>query len=144
VSGGGLAAGTVLAARAAGWSGRIVGVEPSGADDTQRSLRAGRRIRVDRPQTMADALRAAQPGALTFPINREGLAEVVTVSDGEIAMAMALLLERAKQLVEPGGAAALAALVAGRVVAAGPALVILSGGNVAPKRLVELLAESEV
>jgi threonine dehydratase len=144
VSGGGLAAGTVLAARAAGFTGRIVGVEPAGADDTRRSIAAGHRVRLERPSSVADALRAAQPGELTFSINRDGLAEVVIVTDADIVTAMVLLLERAKQLVEPGGATALAALVADRIAGADKALVILSGGNVAAERLPELLRESEV
>jgi threonine dehydratase len=130
ISGGGLASGTVLAAEAAGWGGRIVGVEPSAADDTRRSLEAGRRVRIESPDTIADALRASTPGALTFEIMRDGLAGVAVVEDGAITAAMRLLFERAKQVVEPGGAAALAAVLEGRVGGSGPVLVILSGGNV--------------
>ena len=74
VSGGGLASGTVLAAEAADWGGRIIGVEPAGADDTRRSLAAGRRVRIEQPDTIADALRASTPGALTFEVMRRGLA----------------------------------------------------------------------
>ena len=105
-------------------------MEPEGADDTRRSIDAGKRVTVDRPESIADALLANRPGELTFAINRERLAGALTVSDDEIVAAMRLLWERAKQVVEPGGAAALAAVLAGRVPGEGPVLVVLSGGNV--------------
>lgn len=132
IGGGGLAAGTNLALEGAGRRGSIAvyGVEPEGADDTRRSIAAGERVTVERPTSIADALLANRPGELTFAINRERLAGAVTVSDEEIVAAMRLLWERAKQVVEPAGAAALAAVLAGRVPGDGPALVVLSGGNV--------------
>jgi threonine dehydratase len=139
VSGGGLAAGTVLAARAAGWDGPVVGVEPAGADDTRQSLAAGRRVRLDRPDTIADALCASMPGELTFAINRSGLAGIAVVEDAAIVAAMRLLLERAKQLVEPGGAAALAAVLGRQIAGNGPVLVVLSGGNVGVSQLLTVL-----
>jgi threo-3-hydroxy-L-aspartate ammonia-lyase len=130
IGGGGLASGTVLALEAAGSDARVYGVEPTGADDTRRSMEAGHRVSVDHPESVADALLANQPGAYTFAIMHERLAGVRTVSDDEILSAMRLLWERAKQIVEPGGATALAAVLAGRVPGTGPVLVMLSGGNV--------------
>jgi threo-3-hydroxy-L-aspartate ammonia-lyase len=132
IGGGGLAAGTNLAVEGAGRRGTIAvyGVEPEGADETRRSILAGERVTVERPASIADALLANRPGELTFAINRERLAGALTVSDEEIIAAMRLLWERAKQVVEPSGAAALAAVLAARVPGEGPVLVVLSGGNV--------------
>ena len=100
---------------AAGWNGRIVGVEPAGADDTRRSLAAGRRVRIDgrtrSPTRCEPRARASSPSRSCAP----GWPAVAVVDDAAIVAAMRLLLERAKQLVEPGGAAALAAVLAGRV-----------------------------
>jgi threonine dehydratase len=130
IGGGGLASGTILGLEAAGVAAPVYGVEPEGADDTRRSIEAGHRVSVDHPESVADALLANQPGAITFEVMRRGLAGVRTVSDAEILAAMRLLWERAKQVVEPGGATALAAVLAGRVPGDGPVLVMLSGGNV--------------
>lgn len=132
VGGGGLAAGTAIAALATHRL-LVVGVEPEGADDTRRSLLRGRRIRV-RPRTIADALMAETPGEMTFEINRRLLSGIVTVTDDEILLAQQLLWERAKQVVEPSGAASLAAVLARKVAGDEPALVFLSGGNAAMSR----------
>lgn len=128
-SGGGLAAGTLLAANTAG-SIPVHCVEPEGAADLCASLAAGRRIPLEAPTTVADALRARQPGALPFEIIRTLLASALTVSDNEIVHAMQLLAVRAKQVVEPGGAVALAAALADEIPGDGPLLVLLTGGNV--------------
>lgn len=129
MSGGGLMAGCAVAARAARPDIRLIGVEPAGADDTQRSFAAGERVTIDRPKTVADGLAISAPGRLTFPINRSLVDEVVTVTEREIVDACVLLFERSKQVVEPSGAAALAAVIAGRV-DGGDVGVVLSGGNV--------------
>ena len=93
------------------------------------------------PRTIADGLQVSVPGALTFEVNRRLVDEVVTVSDEEIVRAMAFLFERTKVVVEPSGAVAVAALLAGAVGAAGLRVgVILSGGNVSPLRFAELIA----
>jgi threonine dehydratase len=130
IGGGGLASGTALGAAAAGSSARIYGVEPAGADDTRRSMEAGHRVSIEHPDSVADALLANQPGRITFGIMRARLAGVLTVSDDEILAAMRLIWERAKQVVEPAGATALAAALTGRVPGSDPVLVMLSGGNV--------------
>ncbi|USI74370.1 threonine/serine dehydratase [Sphingomonas morindae] len=136
--GGGLVAGIATAITAAHPGARLYAVEPEGFDDTARSLRSGRRETI-RPgaRSICDALLAPQPGALTFPINRALLAGGLVVTDGEVVAAMRFAFETLKLVVEPGGAVALAALLAGRVPAdAGldpdtDALVLLlSGGNI--------------
>jgi threonine dehydratase len=130
VGGGGLASGTTLGLEAAGRTVEVYGAEPAGADDTARSMRAGRVVAIEHPASIADALLSSQPGDLTFSIMHERLAGVITVTDGEIVAAMRLLWERAKQVVEPAGAASLAAVAQGTIPGSGPVMVVLSGGNV--------------
>jgi threo-3-hydroxy-L-aspartate ammonia-lyase len=134
VSGGGLAAGCALALAHVAASVLLYGVEPAGADDTRQSLAAGTRVVVE-PQTIADALRARQPGQLTFEVNRLRLTDVLVAEDSEIVAAVRFLWERCKQVVEWGGATALAAVLAGRVPGDGPLLVVLSGGNLSVETL---------
>lgn len=129
MSGGGLMAGCAVAARAARADIRLVGVEPAGADDTRRSFAAGERVAVQRPETIADGLAVTAPGRLTLPINLALVDDVVTVTDDQIRAACVLLFERAKQVVEPSGAAALAAVLAGLVGDGADVGVVLSGGN---------------
>jgi threo-3-hydroxy-L-aspartate ammonia-lyase len=133
VGGGGLAAGVATAVKTLLPGSAVVGVEPAGGDDTMRSLRAGRRIRIDSPATIADGLRSEQPGELTFPINAGLLDDIVTVSDDDIVEAMRFCFSRLKLVVEPSGAVPLAALLAGTVAASGKRIaVVLSGGNTDP------------
>jgi len=140
VGGGGLIAGCATAAKALRPGIRIVGVEPEAGDDTRRSLAAGERVHIDVPRTIADGLQAAEPGELTFEVNRLLLDEVVTVSDDEILKAMAFLFDRMKLVVEPSGAVGIAALLTGRVEAASKKTgVVISGGNVGVTRFAELL-----
>lgn len=139
MSGGGLMAGCAVATAAVAPRCRLVGVEPTGADDTRRSLETGVRVAIDQPATIADGLAIATPGARTFEVNRQLVDEVVTVTDQQIVQAMVLLFERAKQVVEPSGAAALAAVVAGAV--DGQRIgVVLSGGNIEVPRFASLVA----
>jgi threonine dehydratase len=132
VSGGGLIAGCATAVKALAPQARVIGVEPEAGDDYRRSLAAGRRIEVPVPHTIADALQVAIPGVLTFEHNRRLLDGIVTVSDPQLIEAMRFCHERLKVVVEPGGAAALAAILSGAVkLKPGErAGVILSGGNV--------------
>jgi threonine dehydratase len=139
--GGGLTAGCAIAATALRPRIRIVGVEPEAGDDTRRSLAAGHRVRIDVGRTIADGQQAPTPGELTFPILQALVDDVVTVSDTEIAAAMRLLFERCKLVVEPSGASALAAVLAGRVDVAGRRVgVTLSGGNIDPERFAAIVA----
>lgn len=141
VGGGGLLAGCAVAARSVKPGIRIVGVEPVGADDTARSLAAGQRVRIAPPGTIADGLRAVEPGELTFEIVRQLVDAVVLVDDDAICRALAFLLERAKLCVEPSGAVALAAVLEGRV-RGNRVGVVLSGGNVDIGTLATLLARA--
>jgi threonine dehydratase len=141
VGGGGLLSGVATALRALQPRARIVGVEPEASDDTRRSLRSGRRERVTVGRTIADGQQLATPGERTFPVISALVDDVVTVSDAEIVETMAFLFERLKIVVEPSGASALAALIAGKVaVDGGRAGVVLSGGNVDAARFAELVA----
>jgi len=132
--GGGLIAGSALAMDGVSPATEVIAVEPEGWDDTARSLAAGTRL-ANPPggSGLCDALMAARPGELTFAINRARLAGAVAVSDGDVLAAMAWAFTHLKLVVEPGGAVALAALLAGRFVARGRTVgVVLSGGNVDP------------
>jgi threonine dehydratase len=139
LGGGGLLAGCATAAKALSPDTRVIGVEPEAGDDFQRSLAAGERVRIAVPRTIADGQQLPIPGELTFPVIQRLVDEVVTVSDDEIVEAMRLLFERAKTVAEPSGASAFAALLAGKVDAAGLRVgVTISGGNVTAARFAEL------
>jgi threonine dehydratase len=132
VGGGGLAAGCAVAIRTLSPATRVIGVEPAGADDTRRSLLAGRLVRIAAPTTIADGLRHRTPGRLTFALNRRLLDRVVMVSDLEIRAAMRYLFQDEGLIAEPSGACALAAVLAGRLRLAPGTRVcaVVSGGNV--------------
>ena len=142
VGGGGLMAGCSTAARALAPDIRIIGVEPETANDTALSLAKGERVTIPPPPTIADGVRITTPGALTFPILKANLAGIVLVSDDEIRAAVRALALRARLVVEPTGAVAAAAVLAGRVPLERGARVgvILSGGNVDPGLFVDILA----
>ena len=141
VSGGGLIAGCATAVKALSPRARVIGVEPEAGDDYRRSLAADRRIAIDVPRTIADALQVTAPGELTFALNRVLVDAIVTVSDAELVEAMRFAFERLKLVLEPGGAAGLAAVLAGKVELRDAACVgvVLSGGNVDLRRFCELL-----
>lgn len=132
VGGGGLIAGCALAARARGEATEIFAAEPVGYDDTLRSLRAGKRVQNDiSAPCIADALMTTTPGELTFSLNRELLKGGFTVSDADIAAAMSFAFFELRMVVEPGGAAALAAVLSQPDAFAGRTTgVLLTGGNV--------------
>jgi threonine dehydratase len=140
--GGGLVAGCALAAEGASSATRIWAVEPEGWDDTRRSLDAGERVANDGAgDTLCDALLSLRPGAITFAVNRPRLAGAAVVSEAEVFRAMRFAFEHLKIVVEPGGAVALAAVLAGKVSARGGAVgVVLSGGNVDPAVFARALA----
>jgi len=131
VGGGGLLSGCATIAKAIHPAIRVFGAEPEGANDTFLSLKAGERVTVPHPDTIADGLRAPQPGALTFPVLRQLAEGVVLVSDDEIRQTVKFLLLRLKLLVEPSGAVPAAAVLFGKLPAGiGSVGVVLSGGNV--------------
>jgi len=131
IGGGGLMSGCAIAAQAVRPNIRIFGVEPSDANDTYLSFRAHARVEIPMPLTIADGLRATQPGALTFPIMQKHVEDIVLVSEQEIRETMRFLLTRMKMLVEPSGAVAAAALFHHKLPEGlGKTGVIVSGGNV--------------
>ena len=140
VGGGGLMAGCATAATLMSPGIRIIGVEPAAGDDHARSLAAGERVEIDVPRTIADGQAISTPGELTFAVNRRLVDSFELVSDEEILVAMAFAFERLKIVLEPSGASALAALLAGRIRGLPERVgVVLSGGNVGLDRFVELL-----
>jgi len=135
VGGGGLMAGTSTAVKALSPKTAVVGVEPEAFNDTLLSLQAGKRI-VTKPtvRSLCDALESPAPGELTFPVMQKLVADIVLVSDAEVAEAMRYAFQTLKLVVEPGGSVGLAALLAGKVKLFGGKTVglVLSGGNVDP------------
>lgn len=140
VGGGGLAAGVSTAITGLLPGAAVIGVEPEAAGDTARSLRTGQRVVIPEPDTLADGLKATEPGELTFAINSRLLKDVVTVTEDAIVEAMRFCFERLKIVVEPSGAVPLAALLSGVVGAAGQTAVVLSGGNIAPADFAAIVA----
>lgn len=140
VGGGGLIAGVAVAIKESLPGVRIVGVEPTGADAMTRSRAAGSPVRLDRIDTIADGLAPPFVGERNFAIAQKYVDDIILVNDDEIREGMRFLLERCKVLAEPAGAAATAALLAGRAPGTGRTLVIVSGGNVAPGVLADLLS----
>jgi len=134
IGGGGLIAGASTAIKALSPATQIWGVEPALFDDTRRSLEAGERLSVSPgARSLCDALESPAPGKITFPILQRNVAGVATVTDAEVAEAMRYAFGALKLVVEPGGAVALAALLAGKLPARGRTVaIVLSGGNVDP------------
>jgi threonine dehydratase len=133
--GGGLIAGSAIAIKAANKATAIYAVEPVDFDDTARSMRSGRRETNDpAARSICDALQSESPGKLTFAINKQLLEDVLTVTDAEVSEAMRFAFKHLKLVVEPGGAVALAAVLAGKIETRDKVTaVVLSGGNVDPK-----------
>jgi len=142
VGGGGLIAGIAVAVAARRPGARVVGVEPTGAAAMRRALDAGKPVRLERIDTIADGLAAPIAGAVTLDIVRRLVADVVVIDDDLIAEGVRFLAERAKLVAEPAGAAATGALLAGKVsVRPGERVVsIVSGGNVDLARMAQLFA----
>jgi threonine dehydratase len=136
IGGGGLIAGVATAVDC-----RIVGVEPEGAPSLTAALEAGEPVRIE-PRSIADGLNAPFTGAGTLAVCRERVDEVVLVSDDEIADGMRFLYSRAKLACEPSGAAAVGALLAGKIggVADAPVVAVISGGNADPQVAAGILA----
>jgi threonine dehydratase len=144
--GGGLLSGVAVAARGLAPAVRLWGVEPEEGDDMRRSLAAGEPVSIPVPNTIADALQTTRPAERTLAIVGALCEGIVTASDLELRRAMVLLASRLKLVVEPGGAAAFAALLHRRVpgVEGRRVGVVLSGGNVDLARFGELVSGIEV
>jgi threonine dehydratase len=141
--GGGLVGGCALAMEAEAPAAEVWAVEPEGWDDTRRSLEAGRRVSNDGAGSgLCDALLSMLPGELTFALNQPRLAGGLVVTEAEILRAMRFAFEHLKVVAEPGGAVALAAVLAGKLPAPGRVVgVVISGGNVDPAVFARALAE---
>ncbi len=131
-SGGGLISGSAIAIKAASSGTSVYPVEPQEFDDTARSLISGEREANDpAARSICDALQTELPGKLTFAINRELLSGGLVVSDDEVKDAMRFAFRHLKLVIEPGGAAALAAVLSARIETRGKVtVVVVSGGNV--------------
>ncbi len=141
VGGGGLLSGTATAAHGIDERIAIYGVEPENGDDVRQSLERGEVVSIDVPQTIADGLRTQAPSELTFRIARANSVRIVTVSDNELREAMRLLFERLKIVVEPSGAAGVAALLSRKLVLPRQRVgVVISGGNVDALRFSYLIS----
>lgn len=144
IGGGGLIAGVASAmkqrAAEAGRTIRIIGVQSGQAAAYPPSIAAGEPTTIEVKPTIADGIAVARPGKLPFEIIAEAVDEVVTVSDDDIARALLMLIERAKLVAEPAGAAGVAAILAGKIDAVGPTNVIISGGNIDPKLMERIIS----
>jgi len=132
IGGGGLMAGVALAAKMIKPQLRLVGVEPQNSPSMLRSLQTGSIVQIEEDETIADGLAGnIEPGAITFPIIRELVDEIVLVSEEEIGRAVVALLEKDHLVVEGAGAAAVAALISGKVKTSGATVgAVVSGGNI--------------
>lgn len=141
IGGGGQLSGVAAAAKGRCPDAHVIGVEPEGAASMLRSIEAGEPVTLDRVETVADGLKPVRPGDLTFAHTRDLVDEVVTVDDDSIRAAVRWLFG-AKLVVEPSGAATVAALLSGRVdpPASGETVAILSGGNIEPSLLAQWIS----
>jgi threonine dehydratase len=138
VGGGGLLSGCATIAKAIHPAIRVFGAEPEGANDTFLSLEAGERVSIPHPDTIADGLRAAKPGELTFPVLQRLLERILLVSDTEMRAAVKFMLLRLKILVEPSGASSVAAVLFRKLPPEIRSVgVVISGGNVDFEELVK-------
>lgn len=129
--GGGLISGSALAARRLAPACKVVGVEPAAGDDATRSFRTGTLQTVHNPDTIADGARTSSLGKLTFPLIRQNVDDMTTVTDEDLVRAMHFVWSRLKLVVEPTGVLGLAAVFNRRYPVSGKRVgVILSGGNV--------------
>jgi threonine dehydratase len=140
IGGGGLMSGVALAVKALKPDVRIVGVQSSACASFAESLRQGTPTTIQAEPTIADGIAVKQVGALTYSIMQKLVDDVVVVEDNHIATSMLWLIERGKQVVEPAGAAALAAVHDGLVDPQGkPIVIVLSGGNIDPMQLIAVI-----
>jgi threonine dehydratase len=139
VGGGGLIAGIASAVAALKPSVRVIGVEPVGAPKLARALEAGRPVRLDHTQSIADGLLPLSIGELPFAMIAGIVSQSVQVSEEEIADGVRFLHQDLQLSVEPSGAVTTAALLADRVRPTGPTVAIISGGNVDPELFARLV-----
>jgi len=139
VGGGGLISGVATALAHSRRGVRVIGVEAAGAAAMRASLDAGGCVTLDAVATMADGIAVRSPSPLTLSHVQAYVDDVVTVTEEELSRALLLLLERAKAVVEPAGAAGLAAILSGKINGRGPVVAVLSGGNIDPLLLLKVI-----
>ena len=144
IGGGGLAAGVATAVQAYAAKHKrkikVWGVQSENTASYVASMKAGKPVKIETKRTIADGIAVNMPGAIPFELINKNITKVVTVSDDEIAKAIVLLLERAKLVVEPAGAASVAALMSGAIKPKGKTVVVLSGGNIDPLLLQKVIS----
>jgi threonine dehydratase len=141
LGGGGLLAGSALAAATLSPSCKVIGVEPEAGNDGQQSLRSGRIVDIAVPQTIADGAQTTHLGQHNFAVMRRFVDDIVTVSDEQLKATMRFFAERMKMVVEPTGCLAAAAALHGVVPLAGKKVgILISGGNVDLARFAQLVA----
>jgi threonine dehydratase len=138
LGGGGLLGGTALAAQALAPACKVIGVEPAAGDDGRQSLRAGERVRIDVPRTIADGAQTQQLGVLTFDIIQRQVSDILVATDEQLVDAMRFYAERMKMIVEPTGCLSLAG--ARQLDLRGARVgILVSGGNIDLRRFAELV-----
>jgi threonine dehydratase len=137
--GGGLLSGSAIAAKGMNPGCRVIGIEPELADDATRSFQTGKLHTVKNPPTIADGTRTPSLGKVTFPLVREYVDDMKTVSEGAIIAAVKFLFYRMKLVVEPSGALGVAALLTGAVKTNGRVGIIISGGNIDGETMKQIL-----
>lgn len=144
VGGGGLLSGCATVAKTVNPAARVFGVETERSNDWWQSVRAGERIKIDPPDTIADGMRTQQPGVLTFAVVQALVEDILLVSEQEVLDAVRMLLMRLKILAEPTGAVAPAAVLSGKLDAprGSKVGVVISGGNVDAAVLANVLRET--
>ena len=148
IGGGGLAAGVATAAKL--WADKnkrkfkVYGVQSENTSAYIPSLKAGKPVKIEATRTIADGIAVNLPGKIPFELISKNIDKVVAVSDEDISKAILLLLERAKLVVEPAGAAPVAALLSGAIKPKGKTVVVLSGGNIDPLLLTKVISHGLV
>jgi threo-3-hydroxy-L-aspartate ammonia-lyase len=141
LGGGGLISGCAVAAKHLNPKIRVIGVEPEAGNDVQQSKRAGKIIKIDTPNTIADGAQTQFVGNLTFPVIQELVDDIVTVTDAQLIEAMRFAASRMKMVIEPTGGLAMAAAMQGVVNVKGRRVgIIISGGNIDIAQLAKFLA----
>ena len=139
IGGGGLISGVAAALAFSRRGVKVIGVQAAGSASMRDSVAAKHVVTLDSASTMADGIAVLAPSELTLAHVQAYVDEIVTVDEESISRALLLLIERAKAVVEPAGAVGLAALLAGAIPGNGPAVVVLSGGNIDPLLLTRVI-----
>lgn len=143
LGGGGMLSGTALSTRALSADCQLFGVEPEAGNDGQRSFRSGSIVHIDTPATIADGAQTQHLGNFTFPIIRDKVTDILTVSDAQLVASMKFFMQRMKMVVEPTGCLGLAALRQSGDRFTGQRVgIIVTGGNVDIERYAALLSEA--